>query len=109
MIKAPAVLRLRIFKKFFSQAFYYRTLSNSFVISTVATVLSLLIGVPLAYFFTAYRIRGKKILRVFIILSSMSAPFIGAYSWILLLGRNGVITSFAALRLWINRNDYLRI
>ena len=24
----------------------------------------------------------------------MSAPFVGAYSWILLLGRNGVITKF---------------
>ena len=24
----------------------------------------------------------------------MSAPFIGAYAWIMLLGRNGVITSF---------------
>ncbi|MEL3899226.1 ABC transporter permease [Treponema phagedenis] len=90
--KSSGSFTLAYFKKFFSQAFYYRTLSNSFVISTVATVLSLLIGVPLAYFFTAYRIRGKKILRVFIILSSMSAPFIGAYSWILLLGRNGVIT-----------------
>jgi iron(III) transport system permease protein len=33
-------------------------------------------------------------LRILIILSSMSAPFIGAYSWILLLGRSGVITTF---------------
>src|SRR5699024_9947303 len=29
-----------------------------------------------------------------ILISSMQAPFIGAYSWILLLGRNGVITNF---------------
>lgn len=80
------------FKTFFSHAFYYRTLLNSFVLSVSATLLALLIGVPLAYFFTAYSLKGKKVLRIFIILSSMSAPFIGAYSWILLLGRNGIIT-----------------
>jgi iron(III) transport system ATP-binding protein len=39
-------------------------------------------------------IKGKAFLRILIILSSMSAPFIGAYSWILLLGRRGVITLF---------------
>ncbi len=65
------------FTKFFSQSYY-----------------STIIGTIIAYFFTMYRIAGKKILRIFIILASMSAPFIGAYSWILLLGRNGVITNF---------------
>ena len=80
------------FYEFFAHGFYYRTLLNSFIISFAATMLSLVIGVPLAYFFTAYSIKGKKALRIFIILSSMSAPFIGAYSWILLLGRNGVLT-----------------
>src|SRR5699024_12553943 len=30
---------------------------------------------------------------ILIIIASMSAPFIGAYSWILLLGRQGLITT----------------
>ena len=33
---------------------------------------------------------------ILIVVASMSAPFIGAYSWILLLGRSGVITEFFA-------------
>jgi len=82
------------FTKFFSQSYYSTTLKNSFVVSTLGTVFALIIGTIIAYFFTMYRIAGKKILRIFIILASMSAPFIGAYSWILLLGRNGVITNF---------------
>lgn len=39
-----------------------------------------------------FEFRGKKLLRILIIIASMSAPFIGAYSWILLLGRSGLIT-----------------
>ncbi|MBO1264698.1 iron ABC transporter permease [Proteiniclasticum sp. SCR006] len=87
---------LEYFQKFFSQSYYSATLKNSFVVSTLGTVFALIIGTLIAYFFTMYSIAGKKTLRIFIILASMSAPFIGAYSWILLLGRNGVITNFFA-------------
>lgn len=85
---------LRNFNKFFSQPYYFMTIVNSLKVSAMATVLTLLLGIPLAYFTTVYKIRGKKFLHIIIILSSMSAPFIGAYSWILLLGRNGLITQF---------------
>lgn len=87
-------LTLNNFIKFFSKSYYSITLSNSFKISLAATATSLLIGIPMAYFFALYRIRGKALLRILIIISSMSAPFVGAYAWILLLGRNGVITNF---------------
>lgn len=85
---------LNNFVQFFSRSYYSSTLSNSFKVSLAATVASLLVGVPMAYFFTMYKIKGKKTLRILIIISSMSAPFVGAYAWILLLGRNGVITNF---------------
>lgn len=82
------------FAKFFSKSYYFDTLFNSFKVSIAATVLSLVIGTPLAYLFTAFKIRGKSFLSILIVVASMSAPFIGAYSWILLLGRSGVITTF---------------
>lgn len=82
------------FHKFFSKRYYFNTLLNSFKVTFSVTILTVALGTPLAYFFTRYNIRGKGLLRVLIILSSMSAPFIGAYSWILLLGRGGVITTF---------------
>ncbi len=85
---------LEHFVKFFSKRYYSSTLVNSFKVSLAATVTSLLVGVPMAYFFAMYRIKGKGVLRILIIISSMSAPFVGAYAWILLLGRNGVITNF---------------
>lgn len=57
-------------------------------------MLSIAIGTPLAYLFTIFKIKGKSVLNILIVVASMSAPFIGAYSWILLLGRSGVITAF---------------
>ena len=85
---------LENFTTFFSKSYYSTTLINSFKVSLTATAFSLVLGVALAYCFAMYQFKGKKLLRILIIIASMSAPFIGAYSWILLLGRNGVITRF---------------
>ncbi|HPX32780.1 MAG TPA: iron ABC transporter permease [Erysipelotrichaceae bacterium] len=80
------------FVNFFSQRYYRKSITNSLKVSSLATLLTLVIGIPLAYFYQMYEIKGKGLLQVIIILCSMSAPFIGAYSWIMLLGRSGVIT-----------------
>lgn len=82
----------QFFKKFFSEPYYFSTLLNSFKVSLAVMVVSLLLGVPLAYFYNLYKMKGARFLQIIIILCSMSAPFIGAYAWILLLGRNGFIT-----------------
>lgn len=82
------------FKAFFSQKYYVKSISNSIKVSSLATLLTLIIGVPLAYFYQMYEIKGKNLLQIIIILCSMSAPFIGAYSWIMLLGRKGIVTTF---------------
>jgi iron(III) transport system permease protein len=92
--KDTGKLTLSYFVRFFSKPYYFGTLLNSFRVTFSVTILTVLLGTPLAYFFARYRIYGKSLVRILIILSSMSAPFIGAYSWILLLGRSGVITTF---------------
>ena len=79
---------------FFSLEYYRSALKNSFVVCISATVIATLVGIPVAYISTRYAIKGKKILDMIVILSMLSPPFIGAYSWILLFGRNGVITNF---------------
>jgi iron(III) transport system permease protein len=85
---------LEWFVKFFSAKYYSQTLVHSFNVTIWTTLLTLVIGVPLAYFYNLYEIRGKALIQVLIILCSMSAPFIGAYAWIQLLGRSGIITNF---------------
>ena len=92
--KETGQFTLAYFIKFFSKPYYFNTLLNSFKVTSVVTILTIIVATPLAYIFARYKIKGKEFLRVLIILSSMSAPFIGAYSWILLLGRSGLITLF---------------
>lgn len=82
------------FVRFFSQPYYSRTIGNSFRVTVAITFMTLLLGIPLSYFYSFYEMKGAKFIFVVSILCSMSAPFIGAYSWILLLGRSGVITVF---------------
>ena len=85
---------LSAFAKFFSKKHYYSTVLNSFKVSAAVMVISLLLGVPFSYFYSFYELKGRKVLFVMALLCTMSAPFIGAYSWIMLLGRSGVITTF---------------
>ena len=84
------------FVKFFSNSYYGITLLHSFELSIAATIVSLIIGVPLAYFYIVYDIKGKNLIQIIIILCCMSAPFIGAYAWVQLRGNNGLITRFIA-------------
>ena len=92
-VMGPEGFTLEYFQKFFSKAYYFNTLWNSFKVSICATAITLILGVPLAYFYNMYEIRGKTFLQLIIILCSMSAPFIGAYAWILLCGNNGLVTN----------------
>ena len=91
------------FRRFFTytNGYYLKPLANSVKVTIVTTLVSLLLGVPIAYFYSFYKIRGAKFLFVVAILCSMSAPFIGAYSWILLLGRSGAITKFLSALLGV--------
>lgn len=80
--------------KFFERKFYWVTLMNSFKVTVVSTFLSVAIGLPIAYLMRRVKVKGSKIIEILIIISYISPPFIGAYAWIQLLGRSGVITSF---------------
>lgn len=80
--------------RFFSKKYYKSALFNSFKLTISVTAIAVLLGVPLAYFMSFYKIKGKGILEILFIISMMSPNFIGAYSWILLLGRSGAVTQF---------------
>lgn len=85
-------ITLSYFIKFFSKKFYWGTLLNSFKVTICATLLSVLIGLPMAYIMKSIKIKGSKLLGILIVISYLSPPFIGAYAWIQLLGRNGSVT-----------------
>ena len=87
-----AAFTLDNFVKFFSKPYYYNTIFNSFKVSLAVMAVSLAIGIVMSYFYSFYELKGSKFILVSSILCCMSAPFIGAYAWILLLGRSGAMT-----------------
>ncbi|NLC65865.1 MAG: iron ABC transporter permease [Clostridium sp.] len=87
---------LDYYKDFFTLPYYYESLKNSLSVSLAATFFATIIGIPMAYAWSRFNIRGKKVLNIMVVLSLMSPPFIGAYSWVLLLGRNGFLTKLFA-------------
>lgn len=80
------------FAQFFSKKHYYETIGHSTKIGLSVTVCSLLLGIPFSYFYSFYELKWKKVIFVLCLLCTMSAPFIGAYAWILLLGNSGILT-----------------
>ena len=80
---------LEHFVHFFQRKYYYQSMMTLCV-----SVLAILIGTTLAYFMTKYKIKGKNVVEICIIISLLSPPFIGAYSWILIGGRSGMLTQW---------------
>ena len=52
---------------------------------------AMLLGVPLAALTARYVIVGRDFLATLAVLALVSPPFIGAYAWIMMLGRNGFV------------------
>ncbi|TBL75409.1 iron ABC transporter permease [Paenibacillus thalictri] len=87
-------LSLQNYANFLKLKYYYTALWNSFKVSALSTVFAILVGVPLAYVMTRYNVKCKALIQILVIMSLLSPPFIGAYSWILMLGNNGFLTRF---------------
>ena len=89
------------FRTFFGKKYYTNAIWHSLAIGVGVTLITVVLGTLLAYILTFYEIKGKKFLQVLIIFSMMSPSFIGAYSWVILLGRSGIVTQFFADKLGV--------
>ncbi len=85
-------LSVENYTTFFTSRYFSRALFNSLVVSTGATLIALAIGLPLAIVLSRYRLKGGSFLKIMIVMSMLSPPFVGAYAWILLFGRAGFVT-----------------
>jgi iron(III) transport system permease protein len=92
--KETGVNSLANWREFFGRAYYMRAFGHSITVALLTTFFSALLGIPLAFFTTRYRIKGSNLLNTLSVLALLSPPFIGAYSWITMLGRNGFLRVF---------------
>jgi iron(III) transport system permease protein len=77
---------------FFSTWRLFRILVNSLLVSAVSTVLTVAVALILAYAVTRTTVPGKRFLSLMSLLPLISPPFLVSLAFILLLGRNGVVT-----------------
>lgn len=82
------------FVRFITKPYYVGALLNSVKVVTAAMIIVILVGVPLAYITTMFKIKANILVNIIVIISMLSPPFLGAYSWILMFGRSGEVTQF---------------
>ena len=76
------------------QPFFRTALGNSLVVGVGGMLGAILLGIPLAVLATRYVIAGRDFLATLAVLALVSPPFIGAYAWIMMLGRNGFVRAW---------------
>ncbi len=84
------------YASFFGSGYFRRAFWNSLTISALGALGAVALGLPLAVMMARRRLPGAAAIRILVVLSLMSPPFIGAYAWIMLLGRGGVLTQALA-------------
>ncbi len=82
------------FRQFFTSNLYMKSLKNSFIVSISVTFFSLLIGIPMGYCVARVKIPGKRLILSLGILPIIMPSFVGAYTWVILLGNKGVVRVF---------------
>lgn len=83
---------LKNFQKFSMYRTYWLSLANSVGVSLAASLLTIIMAVPLAFLVARYNIPGKPFVIAMSTIPLMVPSFLAAFSWILLLGRAGLLT-----------------
>ncbi len=87
-------LHLSNFLRLFEDSLYIKAYLNSIMTAGVATICTLLIGYPMAYFIARSSDRWRNIFLMLVILPFWSSFLLRVYAWIGFLKGNGVINNF---------------
>ena len=86
------------FERFFISIAYQKAFMHSMVVSLAATFFSTLLALPAAFAISRISMPFRNILLSLSVIPLISPPFIGAYAWITLFGKSGIITHY--LQTW---------
>jgi iron(III) transport system permease protein len=87
-------LTLVNFERFLEGALFTDALWHSITVGALTTIVSTVLALPAAYAVARVTIPFRNIILALMVVPIIAPPFIGAYSWIILLGRRGIITHF---------------
>lgn len=86
-------LTIENYRRLFSDLFYLNALLNTLKIGVIVTVLSLLLGFPVALFLARTKSRFKSLYTYLVLMPMMVGIVVRAYGWIVILGREGWVNS----------------
>jgi iron(III) transport system permease protein len=87
-------LSLVNFERFLTSPLYQRAFVNSLVVSLSTTLIATLIALPAAFAMARVQIPFRNLILSLSVIPLIAPPFIGAYSWVILLGRRGIFTHY---------------
>lgn len=100
-------LNLQYFRAFFSgQHSFVTPFFNSLIVGSIVAVTSTVIGFIFAYVTTRTNIPGRRVFRIIGIIPIVTPPFIMSLAVIMLLGRNGPISTLAYQLFGVSWNIY---
>jgi putative spermidine/putrescine transport system permease protein len=82
---------LKHYAEFFKSPSFAQIMFNTFSIAFWVTLLSLVLGYPIAYLLTIVPARTSQVLVLFIVIPFWISTLVRTYAWMVLLGRNGIL------------------
>lgn len=73
---------------------YKKAFALSIVYAVIATIITLLLAYPMAYFMTKIKISSQKMIMLIVMLPMWTNFLIRTYSWITILANTGIINTF---------------
>jgi putative spermidine/putrescine transport system permease protein len=95
-------LTLANYQAFLGRPIYLRVLYLTLEIALVTTVLSLVVGYPIAYVLANARPTTRAVMMTFVMLPFMTAILVRTYSWMVILRPNGVVNG---LLIWLGLGE----
>jgi putative spermidine/putrescine transport system permease protein len=87
---------LSAFERLFVSTVYFKVMATTFTVAIQVTILCLLLGYPLAYWLSGRAPRAQRIALAFILIPFWTSPIVLNFSWLVLLGRSGLVSGIAA-------------
>src|SRR6266851_5456094 len=94
--KVTGALTLAAFARIWNGGPYLAVLSTTFSVAFWTTLLCLTLGYPLAYWLCCKSPRQQRIAMLFVLLPFWTSALIKNFSWLVLLGRNGIMAKIMA-------------
>lgn len=87
-------LSLQTYTQFFADDFYRSVLWRSLRISAITTLMTLIIGYPIAVYLSQSWRKGRSLVVFLVIAPMFVSAVVRSYGWIIILGPNGLLSSF---------------